>query len=141
MLPKKHKRRAKVFLNKLYIILGVLIILFIIMGLWSMKKPLYISPFPLSGASFLKIISSNSTKQTIESLLKSHAIVYSSINEDQNKYIVYLQNGEKVLFDAQKPIDTQISSLQLLLSRLTIEGKHFETLDFRYNKPVIVLKK
>lgn len=139
ILSKKHKRKIKFFLKIIYFTLGALTILFVAFALFSMKKPLYISPFSLSGDSSYKITSS-SVEKNIELLLKSRSIAYSSLSLEQQKYTITLKEGEKVFLDANKPLDTQISSLQLLLSRLTIEGKHFETLDFRYNKPIIVLK-
>jgi hypothetical protein len=59
----------------------------------------------------------------------------------QNKdlsFEVILSEQEEVIFSSKKDIQSQIASLQLITKRLTIEGKRFKSLDFRYDKPLIV---
>ena len=51
--------------------------------------------------------------------------------------IVELENEGVVILSSKKDIRSQISSLQLILSRLTIEGKKLKILDFRYDNPVV----
>jgi hypothetical protein len=47
-----------------------------------------------------------------------------------------IDNGE-VILSSKKDIGSQLSSLQLMLARLTIEGKKLKVLDFRFDNPVV----
>ena len=76
----------------------------------------------------------------IEKQLKAKHIPFNSVKAEDDKYIITLQDDAKVTFSAKKDIMTQISSLQFILSRLTMEGKLFSQLDLRFEKPVITLK-
>ena len=48
-----------------------------------------------------------------------------------------LSDGETIFFSTNKDIPSQVDSLQIILSRLTIEGKKFQKIDFRYDLPII----
>jgi hypothetical protein len=54
---------------------------------------------------------------------------------------ITLVDGQTVLFSSEKSIKTQVSSLQFILSRLTMEDRRFSQLDLRFDKPVIVFEK
>lgn len=73
--------------------------------------------------------------------LKKNNISFASISSfSEGGFFIKLGAGEEIILSSQKNIDVQISSLQLILSRLTIEGKRFSRLDFRFDKPVITLR-
>ena len=79
--------------------------------------------------------------EDIESMLKKNNIPFVNISSFSNEaFIVKLTQGEEVIFSLRKSLDLQISSLQLILSRLTIEGKRFSRLDLRFDKPVVTLR-
>lgn len=48
-----------------------------------------------------------------------------------------VDTDEEVILSLQKNITLQIASLQLTIAHLTIEGKRFHRLDFRFDKPII----
>lgn len=50
---------------------------------------------------------------------------------------VQIKDGPKVYFSPQEDLKNQVSSLQLIISRLTIEKKNPTVVDFRYNKPIV----
>jgi len=50
---------------------------------------------------------------------------------------VELRDGGELILSSKKDLENQLSSLQLILSRLTIEGKKLKKLDFRYDNPVV----
>ena len=82
----------------------------------------------------------NSVVQDLEINLKKKNIQYQKISPGSDRSSsVYLKGGGLVIFSFKKDISSQISSLQLILSRLTIEGKRLKKLDFRFDKPVIEL--
>lgn len=96
------------------------------------KEPLYIPPIPDSGTA----TSFNLTDQ-LQRQLKNSNIEFKSVTPIGDYYKVELSGGETVLFSQKKDISMQIASLQLILEQLTIEGKGFKELDFRFDKPVV----
>ncbi len=103
------------------------------------NKDYFVSPLPRGFNSSFST-DSISTKQ-LEMLLLSAKIPFSEITiASDSSYLVKLSSGEDVVFSPKKKIDLQVSSLQLILSALTIEGKGFRRLDFRFEKPVVEFK-
>lgn len=77
----------------------------------------------------------------IKILMQQKNVPTVSIEQvSDTSYKVVLSEGEEVYLSSKKSLAEQISSLQRILSRLTIEGKHFVRLDVRFDKPVITLK-
>jgi hypothetical protein len=99
----------------------------------------YISPLA-SKLSLHDALGNTMTLDEVNQQLQEAHFSSKSIEEFDNGYIVTLQTGEKVIFSKKKPLNSQISSLQLISSRLTIEGKHFVQLDLRFDRPVLVPK-
>lgn len=98
-----------------------------------------------------KVISPISTKvlrfapsdptQSVKDELKSTKITYSDVSiATDSGYIVDLPEGSEVLLSKDKNVHEQVVSLQVILQRLTIEGKAIKRLDLRFDKPVIELK-
>ncbi|MFH1833074.1 MAG: hypothetical protein ABH816_02795 [Candidatus Levyibacteriota bacterium] len=79
--------------------------------------------------------------KNLEQILAKNNIKFDLIKlASQSSVLVILLSGEEIIFSKVKPLEAQVSSLQFILSRLTIEGKRFSRLDFRFEKPVISLK-
>lgn len=80
----------------------------------------------------------SSINSKIEKGLRDKKIPHIGIEtlKDLN-YQILLDNKSQVIIDSKKDIGLQLSSLQLILTQLKIEGKSFKRLDFRYQKPVI----
>lgn len=78
----------------------------------------------------------------LEALLKKKNIQYQKIlpGNDLSLFITLKDEG-LVIFSLKKDLTSQTSSLQLILSRLTIEGNRLKKLDFRFDKPIIELIK
>ena len=93
------------------------------------KKALFISP-----------VATNSSQDAkkIETLLLEADISFSSISFLDYYYIVMLSDGGQVILSLKKDIEKQITSLQPILKQLTIEGKKFNRIDFRFDKPLVV---
>lgn len=85
---------------------------------------------PLSSIGFVQ-------NYILQGSLKKHHIEYSKIDYKDGIYTIILKDGESVILPGNKNIEKEVSSLQLILTRLKIEGKGFKNLDFRYNNPVI----
>lgn len=129
---KTTKSRNKI-LRKIILLLFLLIILSVLIvsrnfGILTNKNSI-ISPLAKTTSANVKL----------EKLLLEEEIPFSKISiASDSSFIVYLAEGGEVNISQKKGLEGQISSLQLILSRLTIEGKKFKFLDLRFDKPVIV---
>ncbi len=141
---RSFKKRKKVLvLQKILIVLAIIscfiIILEIVYITRVLQKPKFISPIANTYKNVLAVITNNSPKNQLIDLLHKNTIPYTSISSyGDGSLLVKLENGEEVLLSSKKSLETQVSSLQLILSRLTIEGKRIAKLDLRFDNPVIV---
>ncbi len=129
----KHKRS---FFKKLpYIIFTIIFLTILFSGIFYLTKIfIYKTTSYISPLAQTKIYKDNS----IESILFKNNIPFSRLKiASDSSYIVFLNDGGEVDMLPEN-IQRQISSLQLILSRLTIEGKKFKRLDLRFDKPIIV---
>ena len=122
---QKHlkKKIAAVFL--LLVILGVSAFFFNTFFISS--KPLFISP----------IGKVNNNAEKVKEILKKNNISFSEVTSSDNLCIINISNNGQVKISLDKDINQQISSLQRILKELTIEGKSFKDIDFRFEEPVI----
>jgi len=75
----------------------------------------------------------------LEKALKKESIKFIKITPQSDlSFLVELIDKEEVIFTSKKDFESQIASLQLIAKQLTIEGKRFKRLDFRYDKPMIM---
>lgn len=142
MLTTKRKlRERKRLLTKTYILIGLVLLSSLASYLLSVKlffKHGYISPL----AHIVSQVEENSQDTGIvkEKLFQQKIDVASVTNENE-KYKIVLTDESEIIFSSQKDLNQQISSLQFIMSRLTMEGRRFTRLDLTFDKPVIVLKK
>lgn len=145
MLKRTARKRNKF----LFFVPFVLIFIFFLFVFYALKlylplvakKPAFVSPIAFSIKEKMGILSGRSSNKELENLLSQKNITFSSISVlSDSSYLVKLTDEEEIIFSATKPMESQVSSLQLILSRLTIEGKRFARLDFRFDKPVVTLK-
>ncbi|OGH37967.1 MAG: hypothetical protein A3B44_03365 [Candidatus Levybacteria bacterium RIFCSPLOWO2_01_FULL_38_21] len=132
MRIRKIKRKGRSFFIKIALPILVLLILsalllYFLPTLSLFKKPI-ISP-----------LAKNKSSQTpnLETLLKNAKVPFVSISQSADYYIVMLSDGGQIFISSKKDLTSQISSLQLIFNRLTIEGKRIKSLDFRFDKPII----
>lgn len=73
--------------------------------------------------------------------LNRNQIAYATIKRDQGtSFLVTLKQKEEVVFTSDRDLVTQVSSLQVILSRLTMESKRVKRVDLRFDKPVITYR-
>jgi len=89
--------------------------------------------------TFISPLGKNNTDITkVERLLKEKNILFSQVLVlSDSSYNVSIPSNGKIRLSSQKNIDKQISSLQRILRALTIEGKPFKSIDFRFEEPII----
>lgn len=85
---------------------------------------------PLSKANTPDLVS-------VEKILKDKNISYTEVTSSNNSYLVSIQDNGQVILSQEKDISSQIASLQRILLQLTIEGKPFKGIDFRFLEPTI----
>lgn len=125
--PRQRKNFKKV-IAKYIIFLGIIIFALYILNVFVIsKKPLFISP--------MGKVSSNSS--SIEKILKNKGILFSDVTLADDYYVVNVSNSGQIKLSINKDVNQQIASLQRILRELTIEGKSFKSIDFRFLEPII----
>lgn len=120
------KKRLAIFV--LFALFSTIAAIFLYLHIKA-KKSLFISP-----------IASNSQNPTrkLEKIFLDSGIDFSSIILQLNSsYLVKLKDDGEVILSLEKDIKKQIASLQAVLKQLTIEGRRFTRIDFRFDKPII----
>ena len=74
---------------------------------------------------------------SVEKILKDNNIAFSAVTALDSSYSVNIPNNGQVILSGDKDINSQIASLQRILIQLTIEGKTFKNIDFRFSEPTI----
>ncbi|HEX8931740.1 MAG TPA: hypothetical protein VF810_01135 [Patescibacteria group bacterium] len=138
---RKILRSRKQLFTKIYILVGLILFGAVIgyfLGNKLFVKNGYLSPISKLGLSITS--SQEDGINLVEEQLTKQKIEVASLKYQDASYVVTLKNGGLVYLSPQKDLNAQISSLQVILSRLTMEGKLFTQLDLRFDKPVILLK-
>ena len=129
MLQKRGRRFFKTKLTAYILLLTMFgFIIFLINSLFPSQKSLFISP----------IGENNIDAKKIEKVLKDNNILFSQVLFANSSYVVIIPNNGQVKLSSKKDINRQIASLQRILRELTIEGKQFESIDFRFEEPILI---
>ncbi|OGH06004.1 MAG: hypothetical protein A2W22_03710 [Candidatus Levybacteria bacterium RBG_16_35_11] len=130
-MKRQNNRRRKKEIKKFsftLLMLGLLLSSLYLFVFFS-QKTVIINPLAIKNIGQL---------EKIENGLMHKNISFSKIEQDNDlSYKVFIKDNGIVFLSEKKDIGNQIDSLQLILSRLTIEGKRFKILDFRFDKPII----
>jgi len=132
----QRARKTNSFLKTAFYILTSSVLFLLLLNIifpkasWF-KKPIVIDPVVRNA----KIDTSK-----IEKLLSDSSIPFSSVSFARSYFDIGLKDDGKVYISSKKDIIIQISSLQAILKQLTINGKRFQLIDFRFDKPVIVFE-
>lgn len=130
---RKNRKNLKYlkYLGIVFLLLGILLILtsvYIFVSPYVLKNPL-VSPLPKNIKTY---------NGDIRSILEKEKIKFSKVSiATDSSYMVFLSDGGVAILSSRKNITDQVRSLQIILTRLTIEGKKLKNLDFRFDKPVV----
>ena len=128
---EKNKYRVKILFAGLLILTLIIVAAEFAYVNLSFGKNTFISPIAKE---------SKSKSALLENTLDKNKILFSSVDvASDGSYAVSLKDSGEVILSSKKDIQSQLTSLQLILSRLTIEGKKLKKLDFRFSNPVISL--
>ena len=126
----QRERQIKSFKKKIFYVLFLILLVFVSLFIYSnfiVKRQIYISPL---GKGNLQAVNA-------ENLLRESKIPFNNFISSDSSYQIALENNGWVKFSSQKDLKNQISSLQRILRELTIEGKPFKSIDFRFSEPII----
>ncbi len=99
-----------------------------------MPQALFVSPLSANASNGDKSM----TKDQVKKLISDRRIgVDSVVVTPDSTFLVKLTDKGEVLLSPDKDMTQQVASLQVILTRLTMEGKRFKRLDMRFDKPVI----
>jgi len=104
------------------------------------QKPLYITPLS-QNFSFSQGTHEDKNLNLVKKEFEKLHLPILKITADADSYHVFLSDKSEIFFSSKKDINSQLASLQLILTRLTMEGKLYNKLDLRFDKPVITLRK
>lgn len=143
------RRRKKSFpIKKILLFCAIVFLVFLLFSsVWSILPQVkgyltnqwYISPLA-SDFSITDLQNKQDSADNIKKRVTDAGFSVNKIEEYNDYFTVTLDPEGKVLLSKKKPVDRQISSLQLISSRFTIEGKHFVQLDLRFDRPIIIVK-
>jgi hypothetical protein len=128
---KRKRHFNKKFAIYILAIITLGISAYLLNNFFVSRNPLYISPVG-------KIDIDNTS---LERILKQNNINYSSVIFSGNFYLINIKNNGnngQIKLSCDKDIHEQITSLQRILRELTIEGKLFKSIDFRFSEPIIM---
>lgn len=136
-MRRRQEKRRKSLRNTVIII--PLIALFL---LASLTLPQVYQEITKSNKAYnpTSVISTSSTDD-IQVKLHEKNIQFSEMKYLPDESGVYFKVNDttEVYLSSQKDIEYQISSLQILLSQLTIDSKQAKRIDFRYVRPIVKL--
>lgn len=136
MLRRSSKRRIKK-----YISIIILLLFLTGFGAFVYTQAYRFPKFSVSqnNSNIVKPYVANSSVFDISNALKEKKIEVRSIKmlDDSSGINADLNDGVSVIFSTEKDAKNQVSSLQEIMNRLTIDNKKPKKIDFRYSKPIV----
>jgi len=104
------------------------------------KPILLLRPVPSGLAFNLPSESVEGRIQHIREFLDDEHILYTDISIASDSAIVVSLNENGDIYLSQEHYAEELTSLQVIVSKLTMEDKRFRRLDLRFKRPVIVMQ-
>lgn len=141
LTAKRQQKNRRQFLIRFYIILTVVLLGVASSYFTALKlfgKSGYVSPLAKIAQA---LDNSDKDINLIKDSLNSQKVEMGSVKKENQSYVITLKNNEIIILSTTKDLKQQLSSLQFILSRLTMEGRRFSRLDLTFDKPIILLEK
>lgn len=140
-IKRKLRRRTQAGIILFIVILIPPIVGFFIMLFYiSYQRQQLIRPIPATTFGNNAISNTLEASDVIrEKLAKDHIPLKDIQEASDSAFLVTLEDDSLVVMTDKKNIDEQVSSLQVIYDRLTMEGKRFKRLDLRFDRPILVL--
>lgn len=125
--PRAQRHFKKKITTYIILVVALSLAIFLVNFSVSLRNSLFVSP----------IGKVNTDIALVEKFLKDNRIQFSEIIQQGNYYVINIRNNGQVKISQDKDLSEQITSLQRILRELTIEGKPFKSIDFRFSEPII----
>lgn len=134
-----HKRKVKKFYSYIFLSTGLFsLVLFVCMSLFWLHFHTISIVSPLGTLkAFALSHNSNMLLAEVSTSCSKYSLSCQNIAFTTQQDITFTINNHQVFISTSKNISQEIASLQLIIRQLTMEGKEFHRLDFRYDRPVI----
>ena len=132
-----QKRKNRIIYQRLFYSIGIflfsLLICFGIFGWQLLARIPLMSPMGKNTPGF----NSDTAEYTVKKFCEEKKLTCVAVEASGDSITIVLSNNATILLSSSKDLQKQLASLQVTLSQLTIEGKQFKKLDFRFEKPFI----
>jgi hypothetical protein len=126
-LNLRHKRHyKKKIASYIFLICIIVVVIYLFNMFISSGRSAFVSPIGKAGVD----------QPMVKKILKEKGVPFESV-VFSDYFLVTLQNNEQVRLSPDKDLYRQVASLQKILRELTIEGKTFKSIDFRFSEPII----
>jgi hypothetical protein len=125
-LNLRHKRHYRKKIASYILLVGIFAVALYFLNIFFIStRPPFVSP-----------IGKGTDQSTVEKILKEKRIAFENV-VFSDYFLVTIGRDKQVRLSPDKDIYGQVASLQKILRELTIEGKSFKSIDFRFSEPII----
>ena len=137
MVKRAVKRRAKKVSTIVLVSLGTLLAIFSLLFVYNNFIPKITPKSSKAPDKIIKPIGAMITTSQLSKKLNDATINYDSVEATEGALLVRINEGPKVYFSTTEDLNWQMSSLVLILQRLTINNKKPLIVDLRSSKPIV----
>lgn len=134
---RRRKFPKRIFFLITLLLLGGVVIVFVYKNYLRGSADV-VRPIPLN-LSFNLPVKEDEKIGQVRSYLKKEKIESKEIKLEPDLGIIIKLDGNGEIYLSEENYPAELASLQVILKRLTMEGKSFKRLDLRYEHPIIVL--
>lgn len=124
----------------------VFLLFFFILAFPRIQKDFVFRPLPFAISNpFVKNeligpLPNSDPVRDLETILRERQIdlISSPVASESAIVVVLTDDQTRILFSANKDLALQVVSLQIILNKLTIEGRKARSIDFRFKDPIVV---
>lgn len=133
-----HKRKARRLYGYLFLGVGIFsLVLALCMGIFYLKRLHQQVLSPLAAVSKIVFASDTDVLGTqVQDMCQTYSLSCKNVVVAKD-IITFTIDNHTITISRSKNIGQEMASLQLTIRALTMEGKGYHGLDFRYDRPVI----
>lgn len=137
-MRRKIKRRSTSEFRIFKVLFAIAAIIFVVTGLLYTVRTVLHSITAAPSVFANPYLRQNQFIGVEEKLYKKGLAMESSqLSSNKTVLTLKIQQGPEVILSSEQDIDWQISSLQSIIYKLTIENKQPKLIDFRFGKPIV----
>ena len=138
-IKRIRKRKLRKVYGYLFISSGLFcLVLALCMSVFYITHPKARLISPLSAVNTMVFgTSDNQFIMQVQQLCQTYNLACNNFTSSNDDTISFEVEDHKIVLSTKKSISQEMASLQLTIRQLTMEGKEFRGLDFRYDRPVI----